>query len=124
MNWFLLVLVVVLFIQVMTRLQCANRANSIYLLSQKSFRVWSSHSISDHWKEKVLPKYSLQLMSRASYLLGILLLAVSPVLFCHYLVGETASSPSFLDFMQKPIPLVLSMFVGVIYYQLRNYLDS
>ena len=44
----------------------------------KTFKVIRSPGISDHWKEKVLPCYSLQLFLKSILIFGVLILSFSP----------------------------------------------
>ena len=47
-------------------------------LVRKAGRVIASDRISDHWKELVLPRYSMSLLASSFLMLGTLLLVFSP----------------------------------------------
>ncbi len=50
--------------------------NSTIKVSKKSIYIISNKNISDHWKENILPKYSLQMMKYSFQMLLILLLII------------------------------------------------
>lgn len=55
-----------------------NHIKDIHSIVLKTFNLIRSPGISDHWKEKVLPCYSLQLFSKSILIFGVLILSFSP----------------------------------------------
>ena len=77
--------------------------NALTAVSQKAVRVTTSSKISDHWKEKVLQRYSRD-MAVASIMLGFLLI----VLF-----GIITLASSLADMILQPDLATLQFFVSI-----------
>ena len=69
------------------------RSNYIYLLSsitkisKKAIKVISNKIISDHWKEYIIPKYSIQLMKYSLQMLLIFCLIILIFLIVDYFLS-------------------------------------
>ena len=74
---FLLSLVCILSVEVFIRLNFLSHLDSILKVTKKVTHVIPQSNISDHWKEKVIPKYSLRIMKYSLNILLILLLILS-----------------------------------------------
>ncbi len=61
MLWMLVALAGVLASEAMLRLPLIATIKGVVKVSQKSMRLLQSKRISDHWKERVLPAYSLRM---------------------------------------------------------------
>jgi hypothetical protein len=61
MLWMLVALAGVLASEAMLRLPLIATIKGVVKVSQKSMRLLKSKRISDHWKERVLPAYSLRM---------------------------------------------------------------
>jgi hypothetical protein len=79
MRWLLVTLAAVLAAEAFARLPLFRRFRGIVDVSRKSARVLSSRRISDHWKERVLPAYSLRLGRDSVVFFLLLCAALLPV---------------------------------------------
>ena len=72
----------ILFISCLFSFEILIRSNYISLVkliinvSKKAFYIISNKNISDHWKENIIPKYSLQMMKYSMQMLLILFLII------------------------------------------------
>lgn len=73
MNHFALLLGCILSVEVFIRFNFLSLIDSIFRITKKVNHVISNKSISDHWKELVIPKYALKIMKFSLQILGILL---------------------------------------------------
>jgi hypothetical protein len=90
-------------IEVFIALPFLRYINALTAVSQKAVRVTTSSKISDHWKEKVLQRYSRD-MAVASLMLGFLLI----VLF-----GIITLASSLADMILQPDIATLQFFVSI-----------
>jgi len=77
MTWFFLVISSVCFVGIFVHLDILARAEELKKISLKVFKTIRSPRISDHWKEKVLLRYSLQLLSQSLTIFVFLLVSFS-----------------------------------------------
>lgn len=62
---FIVILIMsILTVEVFIRLSLRNNVELLLDVLKKSFLILKSSQISDHWKEKILPAYSLQIISQ------------------------------------------------------------
>jgi len=78
MDWFLLSLSSIGFVRIFIWTKTPNHIKALQNIVTKSFNVIRSPGISDHWKEKVLLCYSLQLFLKSILIFGVLALSFSP----------------------------------------------
>lgn len=72
-----LLLVCILSVEIFIQLKFLSTADSMLKLTKKVIHVIPKSNISDHWKEKVIPKYALRMMQYSLQALSILLLIFS-----------------------------------------------
>lgn len=72
-----LLLVCILSVEVFIKLNFLSHLDSILKVTKKVTYVIPQSSISDHWKEKVIPIYALRIMKYSLQILMILLLILS-----------------------------------------------
>lgn len=77
MNHLLLSLVCILSVEVFIRLNFISILNSITMVAKKVFHVIPNNNISDHWKERAIPKYALKIMKNSLQILIIILVILS-----------------------------------------------
>tara|TARA_B110000093_G_scaffold157721_1_gene176221 strand:+ start:349 stop:705 length:357 start_codon:yes stop_codon:yes gene_type:complete len=77
MSHLLLLLVCIVSVEVFIRLNFLSLLDSILKVTRKVIHVIPEDSISDHWKEKVIPAYALRMMKYSLQILLILLLILS-----------------------------------------------
>jgi len=76
MNHIVLFSVCLLSIEIFLRSNYITLINSIINVSKKAISIILNKNISDHWKEFILPKYSLQMMKYSMQMLLILFLII------------------------------------------------
>jgi len=110
------------FIETFRALPFGAELTRIKTVAMKSFAVIGSSSISDHWKERVVPRYSL-LLIRSTFLLGFYLLlcvtvfAVSYLAVCSLLSYDLEQS---LPLLVKAETQVSALLVSLLYFALRS----
>ena len=87
---------------------------SLTKVSKKAIYVILNKNISDHWKENIIPKYSLQMMNYSLQMLLILLL----IIFI-FVSGDKFFS-GFLDLTISLNGIIESTFFAFIYAYIRN----
>jgi hypothetical protein len=73
----LLLIVCILSVEVFIRLNFLSHIDLILKATKKAIYVISQNNISDHWKEKVIPKYALRIIKFSLQILLILLLILT-----------------------------------------------
>ena len=114
MNHLLLLILCFLSVELFIRFNCIDLINSIINVSTKSIYVLSTKSISDHWKENIIPIYSLQLMKSSIQMLLVFL----SIIFLFLLSDKFFSGLIDLTFSRKGI--IESMFFAFSYSYLRK----
>ncbi|MDH3588069.1 MAG: hypothetical protein OEQ74_01565 [Gammaproteobacteria bacterium] len=77
MNWIILVACCVFFVEAFVRLRFLQRVGELNALLHKVARTIRSSRISDHWKERVIPRYAITLFLMSIKLFAILLTTMS-----------------------------------------------
>jgi hypothetical protein len=77
MSHLLLLLVCIVSVEVFIRLNFLSLLDLILKVTRKVIHVIPEDSISDHWKEKVIPAYALRIMKHSLQILLILFLILS-----------------------------------------------
>ena len=76
MNHLILLFICFLSIEIFIRSNYLSLIISTFKVSKKSISVILNKNISDHWKENIIPKYSLQMMKYSMQMLLILFLII------------------------------------------------
>ena len=76
MSHFILLIVCILSIEIFLRSHFITLINTTIKLSKKATNIILNKNISDHWKENIIPAYSLQMMKSSLQMLLILLLII------------------------------------------------
>jgi hypothetical protein len=79
MNHFMLLVVCILSVEIFIRLKFTQALISIIDISYKVFHLILKVSVSDHWKEKVIPAYSLKMIKFSLQIFAIVLCISSVV---------------------------------------------
>lgn len=79
MIWIFVLVAAVLASEAFLRLPLLPVIRRVAETARKSGRVLASKRISDHWKERVLPRYSWIIGSGSVQFFGLLMLALAPV---------------------------------------------
>ena len=76
MNHLILFVICFLSVEIFIRTNYLSLLNSTIKVSKKAISTIMNKNISDHWKENIIPKYSLQMMKYSIQMLFILLLII------------------------------------------------
>lgn len=106
MDWFLVFISSVCFVSILLYLDLLGRARALNSVPVKVLRVIRAPGISDHWKEKVLPSYALQLLTQSLSLFGLLLVALLP--FGVSSVISTLFHGHFISLVSSPLGIMAS----------------
>ena len=112
----LLLLICVLSIEVLVRLNFFSSLETIIQVTKKVTHILPQGNISDHWKERVIPKYSLKVMRSSFQILLILLLIFLLFFISGFFVDD------FLSFSFSLVGVVESLVFGFGYVCFRKYL--
>ena len=76
MNHLIFFVICFLSVEIFIRSNYLSLINSIFKVSKKAISIIVNKNISDHWKEYIIPKYSLQMMKYSMQMLLILFLII------------------------------------------------
>ena len=76
MNHLILLIICFLSVEILIRSNYFNLIKSLNNVSKKAIYIILNKNISDHWKENIIPKYSLQMMKYSLQMLLILFLII------------------------------------------------
>ncbi len=77
MNHCILLLICILSVEILIRLNFLSHLELILSVTKKVTHIIPQNSISDHWKEKIVPAYALRIMKSSLQILLILLFVLS-----------------------------------------------
>ena len=114
MNHFVLLILCFLSVEIFIRSNYIVLINSIIKVGKKASHTISNKNISDHWKENILPKYSIKMMKSSLKMLLIFLLIISLFLIADkFFIG-------FLEFTFSINGILESIFITFSYTYIRN----
>ena len=114
MNHLILLFICFLSVEIFIR---SNYISLIYLsveVSKKAINIISNKNISDHWKENIIPKYSLKMMKYSLQMLLIFLL----IIFI-FVIGDNIFG-GFLEFSFSLHGIIESILFAFSYYYIRK----
>ena len=114
MNHLILFIICFLSAEIFIRSNYISLINSLVKVSKKAMNIISNKNISDHWKENIIPKYSLQMMKYSIQMLLILLL----IIFIFVIADNLFSG--FLAFALSWNGIIASIFFAFIYANIRK----
>ena len=76
MTHLILLFICFLSVEIFVRSNYISLIKSLVAVSKKAINIISNKKISDHWKEYIIPKYSLQMMKYSMQMLFILFLII------------------------------------------------
>ena len=76
MNHLILFVICFLSVEIFIRSNYISLINSLVVVSKKAISIILNKNISDHWKEYIIPQYSLQMMNYSMQMLLILFLII------------------------------------------------
>ena len=118
MDWIFLLLGSICFVEIFIRLHSLSHIHSLGDILNRVRKVIRSSRISDHWKEKVLPRYSLALFKQSLLIFAILVTSfiIFPVLG---LVSELLNG-QFIALSTSALGITASTCLAVTYAALRS----
>ncbi len=116
MTHLLLSLVCILSVEIFVRFKFSTHLSSILKVAKRVTYIIPKRNISDHWKEKVIPKYALSIIKYSLQMLLILLSIMSLFLIIDFFFNE------FLVFTLSVIGMIESMVFGFGYFYIRKAL--
>ena len=114
MNHFILLIICLLSVEVFLRSNYLALINSTIKVSKKATNTIFNKNISDHWKENIIPKYSLQIMQYSVQMLLIFLLII-----CFFLIADNFFT-GFLAFTFSLNGIIESILFAFIYAYLKK----
>lgn len=120
MLYFWLCIGVALTVEAFIRLGFLDRANRLTATINKSMTVLASGAISDHWKAKVLPRYSIRLLVDSLTLFALMLLAFLPITVIA-LAADATGEPLSL-YLASWTGILVSSVIAMVYVLLRKRL--
>ena len=118
MVWGLLVLGTVCVVESFLRLPILSRVKSLKDLLRKISWVLKSSSVSDHWKEKILPVYAWRLFSSSLALFTLVFVGILPMIAIAGL-ADIINIP-LLPLVSSLTGILASTIIAVIYIFLRR----
>ena len=103
-------------IEIFLNLNFLNHLKKIISLTKKVLLVMSNKEISDHWKERVIPTYALQLMKYSLTVLLILLMIIAVFL------GISLLESNFITYIFSFIGILESIVFVFLYLKIRTFL--
>ena len=76
MTHLILLFICFLSVEIFVRSNYISLIKSLVAVSKKAIHIISNNNISDHWKENIIPKYSIQMMKVSLQMLLIFLLII------------------------------------------------
>lgn len=113
---------VIVFVELILLLPVTRRAHHILEVAQKAISVIKSPNISDHWKEKVLPRYSQQLIASSlvcAFFLVILFLGFVAA-YCIFGLLFIGDPNEVIGTFSWPEMQIVTVVLGMLYAFLRN----
>ena len=115
---FFLILVCILSVEIFIRLHFLSHVDSILKITKKVIYLIPQNKISDHWKEKVIPIYSLSVMKYSFQILLILFLILSLFFISELFIDD------FLIFTLSLIGIIESMVFAIGYFYIRKLFNK
>ena len=114
MNHLILLIICFLSVEIFIRSNYLSLINLLKNVIKKSIYIILNKNISDHWKENILPRYSLQMVKYSMQMLLILFLII--IIF---VIADNFFS-SFLDFTLSWKGIIESILIAFSYFYIRK----
>lgn len=118
MHWLLAGLAGIGFVELMIRLPVFSTLARFNAVGARALSVIGSRKISDHWKEKVLPRYAFRLFKLTMLIALYLVVAFLPFLLCH--AAALAIGAPFFEFAMSWTGIVFITIVATVYGAVRS----
>ena len=114
MNHLILLFICVLSVEIFIRSKYISLINLLVEVSKKAINIIFNKNISDHWKENIIPKYSLQMINHSVQMLIILFL----IIFIFVIADKLFSG--FLEFTLSWNGMIVSILIAFSYAYIRK----
>ena len=114
MNHLTMFLSCVFSVEIFLRLNFLSILDSIYVISNKALHLVTKKNISDHWKEKFIPAYSIKIIKSSLRVILILLLIFLMLAITEFFLHN------FIDFVISYLGLIESIFFAFGYFYFRK----
>lgn len=114
MSHFVLMLLCILSVEIFIRSNFLSILNLIIKFTKKANYVITNNSISDHWKEKAIPAYSLKIMKSSLQILLLLLFMFFLFFISDYFINN------FLEFISSITGIIESILIAFGYVYVRQ----
>ena len=114
MNHLTILLICVFSVEIFLRLNFLSILDSIYVVSNKALYLVTKKNISDHWKEKALPKYAFEII-KLSFKILLIVFCISSLFFVANIFNN-----NFFLFISSYFGIIESILFGVGYFYLRK----
>ena len=114
MNHLMLLMICFLSVEIVIWSNYISSINSIIKVSKKAISIILNNNISDHWKENILPKYSIQVMKYSLQILFTFILIILIFLITDYFFN------GFLLFLFSFSGIVESLLIAFSYAYIRK----
>ena len=114
MNHLILFISCLFSVEIFIRSNYISLINSLVEVSKKAINIISNKHISDHWKENIIPKYSMQMMKYSMQMILILFL----IIFI-FVIGDKVLS-GFLEFTFSWNGIIESILLAFSYAYIRK----
>ncbi len=114
MNHLILLVICLLSAEIFINSNYISLFNSLIEVSKKAIYIISNKNISDHWKEKIIPQYSIQMMKFSWQMLFVLFL----IIFIFVMLDNFFSG--FLAFILSWNGIIESILVAFSYVYIRK----
>ena len=118
MNHLILLFICFLFVEIFIRSNYVTLIKSLTKVSKKAISTILNKNISDHWKENIIPKYSLQMMNYSLQMLLILFL----IIFI-FVIAENFFS-GFFEFTLSWNGIIESILIAFSYAYIRKLINK
>lgn len=120
MQWLLAALAGIAFVELLLRLPFFPTLGKFGRLLSRVSAVIRSERISDHWKEKVLPRYAFSMLRATLIVAACLIAAFLPFMVCAA-IAQMIGVP-FLAFSMSWLGIAFITLVALAYAKLRSFL--
>ncbi len=114
MNHLILFVICLFSVEIFIRSNYISLINSLFEVSKKAINLTFNKNISDHWKENIIPKYSIQMMKVSLQMLLIFLL----IIFIFFILDYIFSG--FLEFTISFNGIIESILIAFSYAYMRK----
>ena len=118
MNYFLLILNIIIIIKFLKRFEYLSYIYLLLKLINKSTTLIKKRNISDHWKEKIIPKYSFLMIKYSLKMLIIFGLCFSTIILSSILFND------FLKFLFTFKGIMTATLFGYFYIYINKLLKN